>query len=105
MTDAIPIACSLGTIELRQRLDQIAAVGAESLIDRRSEKGRHRLRFRPDATTRDRLETIVAAEAKCCSFLDLSLEEEGEELILSIAAPQDGRAVADQLAAAFASPT
>jgi hypothetical protein len=102
MTEGPPIACSLGAGDLRRRLQEIAAVGAEGLIERRLEGGRHLLRFRSDATTRGRIEAIVAAEAKCCSFLDLSLEERGGELVLSIGSPEDGRPVAAELAAAFA---
>lgn len=97
-----PVACSLGAGGLEQRLAAIAEVGADSLIDRSAEGGRHLLRFRSDTTTRRRLEDIVAAEAECCSFLDLSLVEEGNELVLSIAAPGDGQAIADELAGAFA---
>jgi hypothetical protein len=98
-----PIACSLGAADLEQRLAAIAAVGADSLIARKVDDGRHLLRFRADATTRHRLEEIVAAEAQCCAFLDLSLSDEGGELLLSIAAPSDAQAVADGLAAAFGS--
>jgi hypothetical protein len=102
MTEALPMACSLGASELRQRLDEIAAIGAESLIGRSEEDGRHLLRFRSDARTRRRLAAVVAAEAECCSFLALSLEQRGDELVLSIGAPEDGQPIADELAAAFA---
>lgn len=102
MTERTLIACSLGASDLRQRLDEIAEVGAESLIERSADGARHLLRFRSDPETRRRLEAIVAAEAKCCSFLDLSLAEEGGELVLSISAPEDGQPIADELAAAFA---
>jgi hypothetical protein len=102
MPDETPIACSLGAGDLEKRLAAIAEIGAESLIDRNAEGGQHRLRFRSDAGTRQRLERLVAAEAKCCAFLDLSLREEGDDLILSIAAPGDGQTVADELARAFA---
>ncbi len=102
MTEALSIACSLSADDLKQRLAAIAKIGEESLIDRATEDGRQVLRFRSDAGTRKRLGEIVAAEAECCSFLDLSLEERGRELILSVAAPQNGQAVADELAAAFA---
>jgi hypothetical protein len=101
MSEDTPVACSLGAADLRQRLAAIAEVGAESLIDRSGEGGRHRLRFHADAGTRRRLENIVAAEAECCAFLDLSLSEEGDDLVLAIAAPGDGQAVADELARAF----
>lgn len=102
MTEALPIACSLSAGDLKQRLAAIAEIGEESLINRETDEGRHLLRFRSDAETRKRLEEIVAAEAECCSFLDLALEERGGELILSVAAPEDGQAVADELATAFA---
>jgi len=101
MTDDTPIACSLNTGQLEQRLTEIAAVGAASLISRGSEGGRHLLRFRADATTRQRLEAIVAAEAECCSFLDLSLSEQAGELVLSISALRDAEEVAAGLATAF----
>ena len=101
MTKGTPIACSLGASDLRQRLDEIAEVGADSLIERGTDGGCHQLRFRSGADTRRRLEAIVAAEAKCCSFLELSLEERGGELVLSVSAPQDGQPIADELAAAF----
>jgi hypothetical protein len=102
MTEEAPIACSLGASDLRQRLSEIIEVGADSLIERSVDGERHLLRFRSDAETRRRLEAIVAAEAKCCSFLDLSLEEQGAELVLTVSAPRGGQPVADELAAAFA---
>lgn len=101
MTDDTSIACSLGAGELEQRLAAIAEIGADNLISCDVEGGRHLLRFRPDAATRSRLEEIVAAEEKCCAFLDLSLTGAGEDLVLSIAAPEDGQTIADSLAAAF----
>lgn len=96
-----PIACSLGGGELEQRLAAIAKIGADSLISHKLEEGRHRLRFRAGPATQKQLEEIVAAEEKCCSFLDLSLAEEGEDLVLSIAAPRDAQAFANHLAGAF----
>jgi hypothetical protein len=104
MTDQDPFACSLDSGALEQRLAAIAEIGAESLISHRAEDGRHLLRFRADAATRTRLEEIVAAEAECCSFLDLSLGQEADELVLSVAAPRDAKALADGLAEAFARP-
>lgn len=105
MTEGTPIACSLGASDLRQRLNEIAEVGADSLIERDTKGERHLLSFRPDPETRRRLEAIVAAEANCCSFLDLSLEEQSGQIVLSVSAPEDGQPVADELAAAFAGAT
>ncbi len=102
MTDPKPIACSLGASDLQARLTEIAEVGAAGLIAHEEDDGRHTLRFRPDPTTRRRLEEIVAAETKCCSFLDLDLAERDGELVLTLAAPEEGQSVADELAVAFA---
>jgi hypothetical protein len=103
MTNDTPVACSLGAGELQQRLAAIAETGASSLISREIEGDRHILRFRASQSARRRLEGIVAAEAECCSFLDLLLSEDGDELVLSIAAPKDAQTVADELAGAFGS--
>ncbi len=101
MPDDIPIACSLGAGELQQRLAAIAEVGARSLLSRTMHGESHLLRFRLDPGTRRQLEGIVAAEAECCSFLDLSLREDKGELVMSIAAAENARAVAGDLARAF----
>jgi hypothetical protein len=101
MTEALPVACSLSAGDLKERLAAIAEIGAESLLAREVDGKRHLLRFSADTPNRKRLEEIVAAEAECCSFLDLALKERGGELVLSIAAPEDGQAVADELASVF----
>lgn len=100
--DPDPVACSLGAGALEQRLAAIAEIGADCLISRDAESDRHLLCFRADATTRKRLEEIVAAEAECCSFLELSLDRRGDKLMLAIAAPRQAQALADGLVEAFA---
>lgn len=102
MTDSDSMTCSLGAGALEERLVAIAEIGADSMISRHAEDDRHLLCFRADATTRKRLEGILAAEAECCSSLDLSLEQKGGELVLAIAAPRQAQALADGLAGAFA---
>ena len=102
MSDETPASCSLGAGAFERRLAEIAEIGADSLISRQTEGGRQLLLFRADAATRKRLDQIIAAEAECCSFLDLALIDGEAELVLSITAPQGARALADGLAAAFA---
>jgi hypothetical protein len=100
-----PAACSLAAGQLERRLAAIAEIGSDSLLSQAAlGGGRHRLRFRRGAETRRRLERLLAAEAECCSFLELRVDQEGDALVLTIAAPESGRAVADGLAEAFASP-
>jgi hypothetical protein len=101
MTEPKPIACSLGASDLRRRLDKIAALGSESLIAVETRDGTHVLCFRGDEETRRRLVEIVAAEAECRPFLDLDVSEREGELVLTLIAPADDQALADELAAAF----
>jgi hypothetical protein len=101
VNDPNPIACTLGESDLRQRLDEVAALGADSLIGHESEDGVHALRFRRDDATRRRLEEISAAEASCCSFLELSISERGGELVLTISAAEGGEQTAEALALTF----
>jgi hypothetical protein len=102
MPQDLPLACSLGAGDLEQRLAMIGEVGARSLVDRHKDGDEHLLHFRPDPETRAGLEAIVDAERECCAFLDLSLKEDENHLILSIAAPAAGQATADGFAMAFA---
>jgi hypothetical protein len=102
VSDPKPIACTLGEGDLRRRLDEIAALGADSLLGHEAAAdGVHTLRFSLDEGTRQRLEQIVTAEAQCCSFLDLNISERDRELVLTLTAPEAGQAVADELALAF----
>jgi hypothetical protein len=105
MADQIPIACSLDAGALRERLAEIKAVGAASLIDNTHEGGRHVLRFRADAETERQLEEIVAAESRCCAFLDLDLTRRDDELILALAAPPGAEEIVEALALSFAGGT
>lgn len=104
MSDSLPIACSLEADDLRQRLVKIAALGERSLYGRNAEGDSRVVRFRRDPETRRELSTIVAAEARCCGFLDLDLSDDGDALVLRIAAAEDGASVADELALAFGEP-
>lgn len=103
MNAETPVACSLDAGQLKKRLAAIDEVGARSLTSRTVEGNRHLLRFRRSRKTRRQLEAIVAAEADCCSFLELWLREDGENLVLSISAPDHAKQIGDQLAQSFGS--
>jgi hypothetical protein len=101
MAKELPVVCSLDVTGLEQRLASIAEIGTAALISRYADGPRQVLRFRSSRETREGLERVVAAEAECCAFLDLSLREEGDELLLSVSAPEAGQTTADAFAAAF----
>jgi hypothetical protein len=101
VNDPDPIACTLGESDLHQRLNEIAALGADSLLGHESKDGVHTLRFRPDEQTHRRLEQIAAAETQCCSFLELNVSERDGDLVLTISATEGGEQLAEALARAF----
>jgi hypothetical protein len=97
-----PLACSLGAGDLVERLDRIARIGTRSWLGEEFDGQRQLLRFRDDRRTRTELEAVIAAERECCSFLDLALDVEQGEIVLTIDAGPEGEPVAAALARAFA---
>jgi hypothetical protein len=96
----LPIACSLDAPDLRAREAELVRLGG-SLISVTSTNGAPVvLRFKPDRGTRAELDRIVAAEAECCPFLEMSVRE-GETLELTIDGPDDAAPVIAGLARAI----
>jgi hypothetical protein len=101
MPTELPIACTLSAAEMPARLEEISALGARLLS--RDDDGRQViLRFRSDGDTRGRLETLVAAEARCCAFLELTLNEDDEAISLTILAQEGAEEALGEFAGAFA---
>jgi hypothetical protein len=101
MSTELPIACTLSATELPERLAEMGNLGRAALVDVERDGTRAVLRFRPAPETNQRLAAIVAAEARCCAFLDMTLREDRDTLSLTIDAPADAGVVLDELVAAF----
>lgn len=101
MTETGPFACSLDAEAARDRLARIDAIGRRALLSREERGGVHLLRFAADSQTKAGLAEIVSAEQRCCPFLDLTLREEGDALVLAIGAEPETQPVATMLAEAF----
>jgi hypothetical protein len=97
-----PIACTLSATDLEVRGAELRALGGDGLVDVTEEAGQAVLRFRPDPAIRGRVEAIVAAESRCCAFLDFRVEHAKEATVLTISAPNGGAEMVHELAAAFA---
>jgi hypothetical protein len=95
----LPLACTLDAAELSRRVAEIAAVGKASLLAAEVEGGRAVLSF--EAEARERLAAIVAAEAECCPFLQMTLDARAETVQLAIEAPAGGEPIVRDLVAAF----
>ena len=96
-----PIACTLSAAELPTRLVEIRAVGDTALRSAEVDESRAVLRFAADPDVRDRLAAIVAAEARCCAFLELALEDAPGRVVLTMRAPEGAEPVSHVLVDAF----
>jgi hypothetical protein len=92
----LPIACTLDAGDLESREAEWAAVGSRLISIERSASGSAVLSFAAGAETKAELERLVAAEAECCPFLELSVVD-GESLELTIDGPTEAAPVIDQL--------
>lgn len=96
------IACTLTGDELPRRLGEIRALGRNALLSVERGEAHATLHFRAGGATREELERIVAAESRCCSFLELRLSDERATLRLEIAGPPGAEPVLRQLVDEFA---
>jgi hypothetical protein len=101
MPSELPIACSLDSSELPDRLAEMADVGRAALIDARIDATRAELRFAAGSGIRARVEAIVTAESHCCGFLHMRVGEEPDTVVLTINAPDDAELVLAELVDAF----
>jgi hypothetical protein len=106
MYQELPIACSLDAEQLSERLDQIRAIGYDALLDSHTEPTRAALRFAASEPTTARLEAIVAAEARCCPFMQLTLSSAGaDQIVLTVEVPDGAQPVLSEFVAAFERPS
>ncbi|NCT84106.1 MAG: hypothetical protein GXC94_13225 [Comamonadaceae bacterium] len=82
-----PIACTLSTAELPERLAWIRLVTAQSLKAHRLDGTTLHLTYAREA--RAELERIIAGERQCCSFLRFDLQDTPGAVELTIHAPGD----------------
>src|SRR4051794_28464228 len=101
MPNELPIACSLSAAELPERLAEMNDLGRSALLGVERKGTTAVLRFGHRPETSARLAAVVAAEAQCCAFLDMTLRESPDALALTIVAPPDAGPVLDELVAAF----
>src|SRR4051794_32972719 len=101
MPTELPIACSLSAAELPRRLAEMGELGRSALLSVERSPTTAVLRFRRGDDTSERLEAIVAAEASCCAFQDMTLRDSGDALVLTMVAPPDAGLVLDELVPAF----
>jgi hypothetical protein len=99
--EALPLACTLGGAEMRDRQALTAGLVQDGLLSIDHEEQRAILRFRPGAELRQRIDEIVDAESRCCAFLDFQVEEKADATLVTIDAPPGGEPTLRGLADMF----
>jgi hypothetical protein len=102
MIEIPPIPCTLDRGEMPQRVAEMRALGRAGLQDVSRGERQLTLHFRRDPAIREHVERIVAAESRCCAFLDFTLADEKDAIVLTIAAPEGAEPALQGLADLFA---
>jgi hypothetical protein len=89
----LPIACTLTPDGMTARLALIDALSADGLLERTPTDAGLRVRLRDTPEVEQRTRELVAAESRCCAFLDFDLGREAGALVLDISGPEDARPV------------
>lgn len=95
IVEASPIACTLAPGAFKDRLAWIAALNREALRKYQRRDLVLELTYAPEA--RERVHEMVRNEQACCAFLAFELHEAGNEIRLTVTAPETAREAADAL--------
>ena len=82
-----PIACTLSSVELPERLAWIRQVTTQALLAHRLDGTTLHLIYKCEA--RAALERLVAGERQCCGFLRFDLRDRQGDVELTIEAPEE----------------
>jgi hypothetical protein len=92
-----PIACTLSAAEYAGRAQTTAALARRALRSRRPLPDGMRLTFAASADTERQLRAIIAAEARCCAFLQMDLRAGDGGLILDVTGPAQAAPIIAEL--------
>jgi hypothetical protein len=81
------MACSLSGPELVERIGEWAQVTSRA-TSRRVEGGRITSTYPRDEQLLERLRALIAAEAECCSFMQFSVEEQPDQVVVELRVPE-----------------
>lgn len=88
-----PIACSLDAQGQRERFARGTALAAEALLDQRHDPQGATLSFAAAPGVEERLRDLVAAEARCCPFLEFALERRTDSIEVRVEGPPEARPI------------
>ena len=79
----VPIACSLEGGDARRRSQEWRALVGQSLVVERSDQYQA-IRFAANDMLRADLARLVVAEQQCCGFVAWELDDQGDEMVLTV---------------------
>ena len=91
-----PIACSLQSADIADRLRDWHIVLADASDRRRAADGAMRIEFGPDVDVAE-LARLVAAERLCCSFLSFAITVDHRGTALEVRAPDEAAGIVAEL--------
>ena len=101
-TSALPITCTLGADDYRERMAWIAELNRTALRHHTQDGLRLVLTYAPDAG--ERVRELVRRERDCCAFLTFSVQEDTDAVWLTVEAPAEAGASAAVLFEPFTAP-
>jgi hypothetical protein len=90
-----PIACTLSPDGMVARQVVIDTLAADALLERTTTEAGLQVRLRDTPQVEQRTRELIAAEARCCTFLTFDLQRVDDALVLDISAPPEARPVID----------
>jgi MerR family transcriptional regulator, copper efflux regulator len=91
------IACSLSSSDAKSRQGEWNALLQRGALRRLAVPGGMRIELRSDDDVRADLIRLVGLERECCPFLDLTIDDAGGELALTVTAPPEAQPVVEEL--------
>jgi hypothetical protein len=95
--ETTPIACTLSSEQYAGRLDDLRDLARDALVAREPVSGGERLTFAAGEGIERRLRAAIAAEAACCSFLEMDLRHSGDELLVTVSGPAEAAPIIAEL--------
>jgi hypothetical protein len=89
----LPIACTLPPDGMTARRALIDELAAEALLERTPTAHGLRVRLRDTPEIERRTRELVAAEQRCCPFLEFTIGRHDGDLLLDIAGADEARPV------------
>ncbi len=84
------IACSLSADGQKRRLSEWAELLGQASSGQEVEGGM-RYVFPPFSELADRVRTLASAEQRCCPFLDFTVQDDADRVLMTVIGPPEGQ--------------